>query len=155
MTVAAVRAFVVPQGREASPGEAAGNRARERGSVPCLKLGTGGWRSAESKAAPREGGQEGGRGKDRRNESASEVATVPAKGKPAASGRARDWAWIDRSVWTERMLAALDNGVKGSKWFSLIDKVYRPQTLAGAWEEGKANKGAAGKDGGNVGGVAG
>jgi RNA-directed DNA polymerase len=29
------------------------------------------------------------------------------------------------------MLAALDNGVKGDKWFSLIDKVYRAQTLAG------------------------
>ena len=85
--------------------------------------------------------------KDRRDESASEVATVPAKATQAASGQAQDWAWIDRSVWTERMLAALDNGVKGSKWFSLIDKVYRPQTLAGAWEQVKANKGAAGIDG--------
>ena len=27
------------------------------------------------------------------------------------------------------MLAALGNGVKGGKWFSLIDKVYRPETL--------------------------
>ncbi len=27
------------------------------------------------------------------------------------------------------MLAALDNGVRGGKWFSLIDKVYRPETL--------------------------
>jgi RNA-directed DNA polymerase len=44
------------------------------------------------------------------------------------------------------MLAALGNGVKGNKWFSLIDKVYRPGTLWGAWEQVKANRGAAGID---------
>ena len=37
--------------------------------------------------------------------------------------RAR-WAWVEPSVWTERMLMALEKGVKGGKWFSLIDKVY-------------------------------
>ena len=36
---------------------------------------------------------------------------------------ARDW--VEASIWTERMLAALANGVKGGKWFSLIDKVMR------------------------------
>ena len=44
------------------------------------------------------------------------------------------------------MLAALGNGVKGNKWFSLIDKVYRLSTLQAAWEQVKANKGAAGID---------
>jgi RNA-directed DNA polymerase len=44
------------------------------------------------------------------------------------------------------MLAALGNGVKGHKWFSLIDKVYRPGTLQAAWQQVKANKGAAGID---------
>jgi len=44
------------------------------------------------------------------------------------------------------MLAALGNGVKGSKWFSLIDKVYRPSTLQAAWAQVRANKGAAGID---------
>jgi RNA-directed DNA polymerase len=48
------------------------------------------------------------------------------------------------------MLAALGNGVKGSKWFSLIDKVYRPQTLAEAWHQVKANQGAAGIDGQSI-----
>ena len=33
------------------------------------------------------------------------------------------------------MLAALGNGVKGGKWFSLIDKVYRPETLGAAWQK--------------------
>jgi RNA-directed DNA polymerase len=53
---------------------------------------------------------------------------------------------VDRTIWTERMLAALGNGVKGNKWFSLIDKVYRPSTLQAAWEQVKANRGAAGID---------
>jgi RNA-directed DNA polymerase len=53
---------------------------------------------------------------------------------------------VDHSIWTERMLAALDNGVQGGKWFSLIDKVYRPETLATAWQRVKANRGAAGVD---------
>ncbi|WP_413898785.1 group II intron reverse transcriptase/maturase [Rhodoferax sp.] len=57
---------------------------------------------------------------------------------------------MDRAIWTERMLAALGNGVKGNKWFSLIDKVYRPSTLQAAWQQVQANKGAAGIDGQSV-----
>ena len=48
------------------------------------------------------------------------------------------------------MLAALDNGVKGGKWFSLIDKVYRIETLKAAWHKVKDNAGAAGVDGQSV-----
>lgn len=48
------------------------------------------------------------------------------------------------------MLAALENGVKGGKWFSLIDKVYRKQTLRAAWKKVKDNAGAAGVDGQSV-----
>jgi RNA-directed DNA polymerase len=75
----------------------------------------------------------------------SEAAAVPARAKQAESNPSQ-WAWVDRTVWTERMLAALGNGVKGNKWFSLIDKVYRPTTLWTAWEQVKANHGAAGID---------
>jgi RNA-directed DNA polymerase len=53
-------------------------------------------------------------------------------------------------VWSERLLAALANGVRGGKWFSLIDKVYRPQTLKAAWHKVKGNAGAAGVDGQSV-----
>jgi len=56
------------------------------------------------------------------------------------------WDWVEASVWTERMLAALDNGVTGGKWFSLIDKVSAPRTLRAAWERVAANGGAAGVD---------
>jgi RNA-directed DNA polymerase len=49
-------------------------------------------------------------------------------------------------VWTERMLTALVEGVKGGKWFSLMDKVYSKRTLRHAWEQVRRNKGAAGVD---------
>lgn len=44
------------------------------------------------------------------------------------------------------MLTALEEGVKGGKWFSLIDKAIAPRTLAAAWEKVRANGGAAGVD---------
>ena len=56
------------------------------------------------------------------------------------------WDWAEASVWTERMLAALGNGVKGGKWYSLIDKVYNPRTLKAAWKKVASNRGAAGVD---------
>jgi RNA-directed DNA polymerase len=58
----------------------------------------------------------------------SEKAEVSERTKQAETTPA-EWTWVDRTIWTERMLAALGNGVKGHKWFSLIDKVYRPTTL--------------------------
>ena len=45
------------------------------------------------------------------------------------------------------MLEALERGVKGGKWFSLIDKVYAEKTLAVGWEKVKSNAGACGVDG--------
>ena len=57
---------------------------------------------------------------------------------------------VEAGVWTERMLSALDNGVKGGKWFSLMDKVFAPKTLAMAWTKVRANKGAAGVDGQSI-----
>jgi RNA-directed DNA polymerase len=45
------------------------------------------------------------------------------------------------------MVSALGNGVKGGKWFSLIDKVIRPATLEAAWLKVARNKGSAGVDG--------
>ncbi|WP_222615285.1 group II intron reverse transcriptase/maturase [Persicimonas caeni] len=53
---------------------------------------------------------------------------------------------MEPAIWTDRMLEALERGVKGGKWFSLIDKVYREATLIRAWDAVKANDGAAGVD---------
>lgn len=49
-------------------------------------------------------------------------------------------------VWTARMLTALARGVKGGKWFSLIDKVGAPKVLNWAYEQVAARDGAAGVD---------
>jgi len=56
------------------------------------------------------------------------------------------WDWVESTIWTERMLAALNNGVKGNKWFSLWDKLIRKSTLKIAWEQVNGNKGSAGID---------
>ena len=60
--------------------------------------------------------------------------------------RMAKWEWTEASIWTDAMLVALDNGVKGGKWFSLIDKACRLRTLEAAWEKVRANKGASGVD---------
>ncbi len=65
--------------------------------------------------------------------------------KQAGEVRAR-WAWTEPAVWTERMLTALEAGVKGGKWFSLIDKVYALPNLRAAFARVKRNRGAAGVD---------
>jgi len=88
------------------------------------------------------------------------VKTVPEQRSTGSAAEAkqvaeiqstrRPWAWVEAAVWTERMLSALGNGVKGGKWYSLIDKVYAPATLALAWAKVRANQGAAGVDGQSV-----
>ena len=72
-------------------------------------------------------------------------AAVPERATQDGEIRAR-WAWVEPSVWTDRMLAALENGVKGNVWFSLIDKVYSLRNLQSAYAKVKANGGAAGVD---------
>lgn len=83
-------------------------------------------------------------------QSESQAPGVPEVATQGAEAHRRDWTWVEASVWNERMLAALANGVKGGKWFSLIDKVYRVETLKAAWQKVAANGGAAGVDGQSV-----
>jgi len=79
------------------------------------------------------------------------VSSVPATAIQGTDTRRRDeWWWVEASIWTDRMVSALVNGVKGDKWFSLIDKVYRPATLDAAWRRVARNKGASGVDGQSV-----
>ena len=70
---------------------------------------------------------------------------VPATAKQVGDVRTR-WVWTEPSVWTDRMLAALENGVKGGTWFSLIDKVYSPTNLYASYTKVASNGGAAGVD---------
>jgi len=74
-------------------------------------------------------------------------AIVRATARPESDqDEPRQWSWVEATVWTDRMLAALGNGVRGGKWHSLIDKVYASQTLWAAWRRVAANQGAAGID---------
>jgi RNA-directed DNA polymerase len=72
-------------------------------------------------------------------------AAVPAKAKQAGKVQGR-WSWVEPSVWTQRMLTALEVGVKGGQWFSLIDKVYDRRNLSSAYQQVKRNQGSAGVD---------
>jgi RNA-directed DNA polymerase len=79
-----------------------------------------------------------------------QAAAVPGTAKQGAETQGQnlpDLSWMEAAIWTERMVSALENGVKGGVWHSLIDKVYAPKTLALAWRKVKANGGAAGVDG--------
>jgi RNA-directed DNA polymerase len=44
------------------------------------------------------------------------------------------------------MLMSLETGVKGGKWYSLMDKVYGEGTLLAGYRKVAANEGAAGVD---------
>ena len=68
-------------------------------------------------------------------------ASVAQWPRQAGDIRAR-WAWVEAAVWTDRMLTALEQGVKGGVWFSLMDKVSSTRGLAASWERVKANRGS-------------
>jgi RNA-directed DNA polymerase len=81
----------------------------------------------------------------RDSQSEAEPAGVPGRAKQAGEVLGR-WPWVEPSVWTERMLTALEVGVKGRTWFSLIDKVYDSRNLDSAYRKVKQKKGSAGVD---------
>lgn len=72
-------------------------------------------------------------------------ASVPETGKQVGEDLWQRYG-AERGVWTESMLNALERGVKGNKWFSLIDKVASDRTLGIAWEKVRSNAGACGVD---------
>ena len=104
--------------------------------APIVAMKRRNWRGAK-------GAQESGCVKDRKVD--TQPTQVPDVAKQVGEVRGR-WLWTEPSVWTERMLAALENGVKGGKWFSLIDKVYSVANLRSAFGRVKANNGSAGVD---------
>ena len=56
------------------------------------------------------------------------------------------WGWVEREVWSERMLEALARGVRGGKWHSLYDKVWGLKNLKAAWRKVESNRGGGGVD---------
>lgn len=76
-------------------------------------------------------------------------ATVPQRAlqvREADPTVRKRWAWAEASVWTDRMLTALEQGVQGGVWFTLIDKVCSLKNLSASWAKVAANKGSAGVD---------
>jgi RNA-directed DNA polymerase len=71
---------------------------------------------------------------------------------PKQAGEARDrWWWVERSVWTERMLTRLTSSEPADRvWFTLVDKTYAPANLQSAWEKVWRKGGSAGADGQTV-----
>lgn len=88
-----------------------------------------------------------------RQEGATDVAnaterapsTVPARATPDGETPGQH-AWAEPTIWTPRMVQALRDGVKGGRWYSLIDKLLTPQSLEAALTRVKANRGGAGVD---------
>jgi RNA-directed DNA polymerase len=78
---------------------------------------------------------------------ASRGSAVPEGARQEPEARDPKWSWVEASIWTDRMISALGNGVQGGKWFSLVDKAIRPATLEAAWRKVSSNRGAAGVDG--------
>ena len=71
---------------------------------------------------------------------------------PTQAGEARaPWWWVERSVWTARMLSRLGSTEAQARvWFRLIDKVFAPANLQSALHAVWRNRGSAGVDGQTV-----
>lgn len=71
---------------------------------------------------------------------------------PTQAGETRDhWWWVERSVWTARMLSRLESNEEQAKvWYSLMDKVYAAANLRSAFQAVWKNGGSAGTDGQTV-----
>jgi len=80
-------------------------------------------------------------------EQSNPAVVAPSGSKQAGEALRQRWRWVEATVWTERMLETLERGVKGGKWFALIDKVYDPRNLRSAYGRVYGNQGAAGSDG--------
>jgi RNA-directed DNA polymerase len=76
----------------------------------------------------------------------TKLATVAAT--PKQAGEARDpWWWVERTVWTERMLTRLTQSESANRvWFTLMDKTYAPANLQNAFKKVWRNGGSAGVD---------
>ncbi len=58
---------------------------------------------------------------EERQRQAPSVPETARQGADAQGRKPPDLNWVDAAIWTERMVSALRNGVKGGCWFSLID----------------------------------
>lgn len=98
-------------------------------------------------------GAKGGRKADAWSEGDREATSPKVPRQADKQGEEDLWQryGAERGIWSEKMLVALEKGVKGNRWFSLVDKIARADTLAMAWAKVQSNAGACGVDGITVG----
>lgn len=75
-------------------------------------------------------------------------APVPRAIGAQQAGATRDrWWWVERGVWTERMLTRLTSSEAANRvWFRLWDKTYAPANLHSAYAKVVSKGGCAGAD---------
>ncbi len=127
-----------------SPGNDPSTAASERAGVRAPIVAKKGRNGPGAKGA-QEGGDVTDQPKEAQPATVWEWTQQAGEAQNSWALRAR-WNWVEPEVWTERMLTALEQGVKGGKWFRLIDKVYALPNLRKAFARVKANSNAAGVD---------
>jgi len=118
------------------------------GAIRLAEASTGVRAAIVAKKSANTDGAKGGRKANASSERLGEEtpSAVPAKDKQEGDDLWQRYG-AQRGVWSEKMLASLHTGVKGKKWFSLIDKVNRLDVLGMAWAKVLSNAGACGVDG--------
>ena len=105
--------------------------------------------------ALKSGNVDGAKGGRKVDPSSKRNSEDKSPGVPARDKQGEEDLWqrhkAQRGVWSEKMLMALEQGVKGNVWFSLIDKIASERTLELAWEKVRDNAGACGVDGISIG----
>ncbi len=106
------------------------------------------WASAGVRAAivaRKSGNSDGAKGGRKANASSETNGEDNSPSVPAKDKQGEEDLWqrcrAKRGVWSEKMLMALERGIKGNVWFSLIDKVWSVRTLGLAWEKVGSNAG--------------
>ena len=90
--------------------------------------------------------QEGGCVQAQNDETQLAAVSRASGAKQAGEARAR-WWWVERTVWTERMLTRLSSKEPANRvWFALVDKTYAPANLQSAYEKVWRKGGSAGAD---------
>jgi len=106
---------MVPSGCKESHGTRRGNSTpTRRGALPAYHsrpAAAEGWRANPPRGTAR---QEGGDVRSSAMQAKGPRVSETTKQGPEA--QSTKWAWVEASIWTDRMLAALGNGVQGGKF---------------------------------------
>ena len=95
--------------------------------------------------------QESGSAKSMTRDEDKRAATVTGLNQPKQAADNHDrWWWVERGVWTERMLGRLAQSEPTTVWYGLWDKVLMERNLQAAFAAVWRNKGAPGVDGQTV-----